>query len=217
MTPKHPASAHAMAAADRVAKPRASTAAKRELILDSAMAVFGAKGFNNGSLLEIADQAGMTHAGVLHHFGSKDQLLIAVLEHRDQADVAHLEGQHPPVGKELLQHLVATTELNSTRAGIVLTYAVLSAEAVTEGHPAQEYFRDRFTGLRGMIAEGFREVAPPDVAEAKLWQAASAVIGAMDGLQVQWLLDPDAVDMPETVAAVIGGMVSWLNEPGNEN
>ncbi len=204
---------HPVAAADKVVKPQARTAAKRERILDAAMAVFAARGFNNGSLIEIAEQAGMTHAGVLHHFGSKDQLLIAVLDHRDQVDVVHLEGQHPPVGKDLLNHLIKTTEINATRAGIVQTYAVLSAESVTDGHPAQDYFRDRFTGLRGMVAEAFREIAPPDIEEARLWQAASAVIGVMDGLQVQWLLEPDAVEMPQAVSAVIDSLIQWLNAP----
>lgn len=201
------------AAADRVAKPQARTAATRERILNAAMAVFATRGFNNGSLIEIAELAGMTHAGVLHHFGTKDQLLIAVLEHRDQVDVVNLEGQHPPIGKELLSHLVTTAQVNMTRAGIVQAYAVLSAESVTEGHPAQDYFRERFIGLRGMVAEAFREAAPADVEEARLWQAAAAVIAAMDGLQVQWLLEPDAVQMTETVAAVIAAMVLWLNAP----
>lgn len=211
MTLKHLPAAQTLAAADRVAKPHARTAAKREGILNAALRVFGAKGYNHGSLLEIAEQAGMTHAGVLHHFGSKDKLLVAMLEYRDQADVAHLDGQHPPVGKDLLQHLVSTTRLNTTRAGIVQAYAVLSAESVTDDHPAQDYFRDRYTGLRGMIAEAFREVAPADTEEAKLWQAASAVIATMDGLQVQWLLDPNAVEMPQAVDAVILGMTAWLN------
>lgn len=213
MAPTLHGATYPVAAADKVAKPQARTAATRQRILDAAMAVFAARGFNNGSLIEIAEQAGMTHAGVLHHFGSKDQLLIAVLDHRDQVDVVHLEGQHPPVGKELLNHLIKTTEINATRAGIVQTYAVLSAESVTDGHPAQEYFRDRFTGLRGMVAEAFREIAPAEVDETRLWQAASAVIGVMDGLQVQWLLEPDAVEMPGAVAATIDGLIRWLNEP----
>lgn len=69
-----------LAQADKVRKPHASTAATRERILTAAMSVFANRGYNNGSLLEIADQVGMTHAGVLHYFGSKDNLLTAVLE-----------------------------------------------------------------------------------------------------------------------------------------
>jgi AcrR family transcriptional regulator len=211
MATKAKDSEHQASAADRVTRPRARTAATREKILDAAMSVFGSRGFNKGSLLEIADQAGMTHAGVLHHFGSKNQLLLAVLDHRDKVDVQHLEGQVPPSGPAFLRHLAKTAEMNTSRAGIVQTYAVLSADSVTEGHPAQEYFRNRFVDLRAMVANAFRELAPADTPEEELSQAAAAVIAVMDGLQVQWLLSPEQVNMPATIDAVIDGLVAWLN------
>ena len=47
------------------------------------MSVFGQRGYNKGALVEVAEQAGMTHAGVLHHFGSKEALLVAMLQYRD--------------------------------------------------------------------------------------------------------------------------------------
>jgi AcrR family transcriptional regulator len=148
---------------------------------------------------------------VLHHFGSKNQLLLAVLDHRDKVDVRHLEGQVAPSGPAFLRHLAKTAEINASRAGIVQTYAVLSAESVTDGHPAQQYFRDRFVFLRERIAEAFRELAPAGAPEEELSQAAAAVIAVMDGLQVQWLLSPELVDMPTAVDAVIDGLVAWLN------
>src|SRR5665647_584633 len=102
----------------RSRRPRAETALRREAILQAAMVTFGAKGYYNGSLVEVADQVGMTHAGVLHHFGSKDQLLLEVLEYRDRTDVEHLEGRQPPTGLGLFHHLVRTARLNSERPGI---------------------------------------------------------------------------------------------------
>lgn len=81
----------------RARNPRKQTAKTREDILDAALETFGNRGYNNGSLVEIADQVGMTHPGVLHHFGSKDQLLLAVLAHRDLASSRDLEdGRVPP-------------------------------------------------------------------------------------------------------------------------
>ena len=113
----------------RQPRPRAATLVRRREILDAAVDIFGAKGFSGGTLQDIADQVGMTHAGILHHFGSKDHLLLAVLEHRDRTDVADFEGQHMPDGIELFRHLVATAIANAERAGIVQAYAVLSAES----------------------------------------------------------------------------------------
>ncbi|MGO4103674.1 TetR/AcrR family transcriptional regulator [Leifsonia sp. YAF41] len=212
MVTKNARSAETVPVGARVAKPRPETAEKRQRILDAAMDIFGAKGFNNGSLQEIGEQAGMSHAGVVHHFGSKDQLLIAMLEYRDASDVAELEGKHIPTGKALFDHLVRTTEMNVRRPGVVQAYTVLSADSVTEGHPAQDYFRARYVGLRDMLVEALHDVAPSGTGERRLQHAASAIIAGMDGLQVQWLLDPTAVDMPEAVRLLIDAIIAQLSE-----
>jgi AcrR family transcriptional regulator len=192
----------------RAHRPRARTAQRRDEILRAALRTFGSKGYHAGSLAEVADQVGITHAGVLHHFGSKDQLLIEALEFRDRVDVEHLEGKHIPGGRDLFRHLILTARLNAQRRGIVQTYSVLTGEAVTEGHPASDWVRNRFGVLRGEIAAALREVITEDtgadeVDEAVLQRAASAIIGVMDGLQNQWLLDPDAVDLADSTAFAI--------------
>ena len=120
----------------RQPRSRPETLVRRREILDAAVDIFGAKGFTGGTLQDIADQVGMTHAGILHHFGSKDQLLLEVLEHRDQTDVANIEGQHIPDGVELFRHLVRTAFVNARRAGIVQAYAVLSAGLLMRSHRA---------------------------------------------------------------------------------
>jgi len=45
-----------------------------------ALEIFGARGYHNGSLQEIAAGVGITHQGILHHFGSKEQLLISICD-----------------------------------------------------------------------------------------------------------------------------------------
>ncbi|MEJ3654229.1 TetR/AcrR family transcriptional regulator [Actinomycetes bacterium KLBMP 9759] len=191
---------------------RRGTAERREEILRAAIRTFGTKGYHNGSLTEVAEQVGMTHAGVLHHFGSKNQLLIATLQFRDRVDVEHLEGKHIPGGRDLFRHLVKTAEINAERRGIVQAYAVLTGESVTEGHPASDWARGRFATLRREISDALRELiaevtdAPPD--EDVLTWAASAVIGVMDGLQSQWLLDPGALDLAQGTAFAIDAIVA---------
>jgi len=188
------------------------TAARRAEILRAAMDVFGARGYKSGSLGEIAEQVGMTHAGILHHFGSKNQLLLEVLDYRDEVDVESLEGHHPPEGMPLFRHLVDTARLNATRPGIVQTYAVLSADSVTDDHPAQDYFRRRFVGLREMIARSLAQVCDPErpPSQRDLDTAAAAIIGVMDGLQVQWLLDDINVDLPYATAFAIDAILTAL-------
>jgi len=152
----------------------------------------------------------MTRAGVLHHFGSKEQLLTQVLEYRDQADVVEFEGHRAPTGIRLLLHLVYTAADNQLRPGIVQSYAVLCAEAVTEDHPAQAWFRNRYEVVRGMVRDALREAAAAEVppTDSEIEAATLAITAVMDGLQIQWLLQPGSVDMPATVEFVIRNILS---------
>ncbi|WP_052366796.1 TetR/AcrR family transcriptional regulator [Paraoerskovia marina] len=197
----------------RARRPRAATAERREEILSAAMRTFGSRGYHNGSLAEVAEQVGITHAGVLHHFGSKDRLLIAVLEFRDRVDVEHLEGQHIPEGLELFRHLVRTARMNEDRPGIVQAYTAITGESVTDGHPAADWVTERFRVLRESIGTALSEVAAErsvevDLDRATLDRAASAIIGVMDGLQSQWLLDPEAVRLADSTAFAIEAIMS---------
>jgi len=211
MAPDTPTPTPRASAADRVRNPRAGTEDRREAVLRAAMTVFGQRGYNKGGLVEVAEQAGMTHAGVLHHFGSKEALLIAMLQYRDGEEAAGVPGRAQTEGPAFLGHLLDTVTENAGRPGVVQTYTVLSAESVTEGHPAQTYFRTRLALLRDKIAEVLAEVTGRDADDIDVRDDASALIALMDGLQVQWLLDPDAVDMPRIVEKVMDELVDRLS------
>src|SRR5665647_1371552 len=60
----------------RSRRPRAETALRREAILQAAMVTFGAKGYYNGSLVEVADQGSVvvTLGAEGHHRGLQDRL-----------------------------------------------------------------------------------------------------------------------------------------------
>jgi AcrR family transcriptional regulator len=178
------------------------------------METFAARGYGKASLAEIADRAGLTQAGVLHYFRSKANLLTEVLDLRDTTDIAEL-GSERPRGLAFLRHLVETARHNARREGIVRLYTVLSAESVTDDHPAQAYFRDRYAGLRSMVAEALTEACARgevrgDLDEQDIRTAASAIVAVMDGLQVQWLLDPAAVDMAASTDRVIDALLENL-------
>lgn len=199
----------------RQPRSRPETLARRRDILDAAVEIFGSKGFAGGTLQEIADQVGMTHAGILHHFGSKDQLLIEVLQHRDETDVADLEEQHIPDGMPLFRHLVRTAFVNAHRAGIVQAYAVLSAESVTDDHPGRAFFEKRYSTLRSEVAHAFEVVCAERgiVEPATVGLASASILAVMDGLQVQWLLDADAVDLARASEFAIEAIVSAVLAP----
>ncbi|WP_309069218.1 TetR family transcriptional regulator C-terminal domain-containing protein, partial [Microbacterium sp.] len=149
------------------------------------------------------------------HFGSKTQLLLEVLTYRDETDVADLVEKHIPGGLELFRHLVRTASVNARRAGIVQAFAVLSGESVTDDHPARGYFEERYRNLRAEVARAFEAVcaergitAPDTVADAS-----ASILAVMDGLQVQWLLDPDAVDLARASEFAIEAIVAAVLDP----
>lgn len=197
---------------------RPATRAKREQILKAAVEIFGNKGSTNGTLADVAEQVGITHAGVLHHFGSKQKLLLEVLAYRDQADVQDLESQRIPYGPELFVHLVKTAFENEKRPGIVQAYTVLSAESVTDEHPGREYFEERYTTLRREVSDAFAELcAQEGVTDTETVAAASAaILAVMDGLQLQWLLHPEIIDLGEASAFAIRAIVNAVVRPGPE-
>jgi AcrR family transcriptional regulator len=132
----------------------------------------------------------------MHYFPTKEDLLAAVLETRDEWDLLHFG--HAPQGDEsamTVNQLAELVDYNATRPGIVQTYTVLSADSVTEDHPAREYFHDRYERVRaGMtqMLERHRDELPPGATPEQL---APIAIAVLDGLQLQWLLDPAKVDM----------------------
>jgi len=205
-----------MSTVKRQPRPRPATVARRAEVVRSALDVFGAKGYANGTLIDIADLVDMTPAGILHHFGSKDQLLLEVLRYRDTADVQDLDDKHIPGGIDLFKHLIRTATANAQRAGIVQAFVVLSAESVTEDHPARHYFDDRYRTLRREAAEAFTEVCTARGIDAPdtIHRAAASILAVMDGLQVQWLIDPADVDLAETTAFAITVIVESVLGPG---
>ena len=182
--------------------------ARRAEILDAAIALFGEVGYRSASLREIAQRVGISHPGLLHHFRSKEELLAAVLEHRDERDAErfHLAAAH---GREALRGLVDLVASNAEHPGIVELYCVLSAEATGADHPAHGYFTARYARTRAMTRTAFEEVAREGGLRPGTDPAAAAarLIALMDGLQVQWLLDRGAVDMAAEVRGHLDGLL----------
>jgi AcrR family transcriptional regulator len=185
----------------------ARTEAARERVLRSALRAIAANGFQGSSLAAIAADAGLTTAGLLHHFPSKEQLLVAVLAERDRLDGARFQlGGFR--GLAALDRLIELVQHNTMVPGLVQAYTVLMGESVGEDHPARDWFRDRYPRRRANIAAAIRagidagEIRPDLDCDA----IAAEIIAMMDGLQVQWVLNPDQVDMARVFADYIAGL-----------
>jgi AcrR family transcriptional regulator len=160
----------------------AKTAERRRTILATALEVFAESGFRGASVREIAARVGMTDTGVLHHFGGKGKLLLEVVKQKEDEDADALRDPY-------LRDLVAK---NGTRSGTVRLFTTLSAESTDPEHPAHDHFVNRYAGVRAVIAARLEQERTdgriPSTVDAAL--AARVMMAVMDGLQIQWLLDP---------------------------
>lgn len=197
----------------RVRKPRgeyAKTKQTREAILDAALEVFAESGYRSGSIREVAQRVGMSEPGLLHHFPSKPELLAAVLDRRDQKS-----GDFVPLADETLlglgtlRGLVDLAAYSASTPGVVELSCVLSAEATAPDHPAHDYFVRRYEWTRTHISRAFEVIESQGrlMAGVSPGRATIATIAMMDGLQVQWLLNRDLMDMSAELRAFFQSFV----------
>jgi AcrR family transcriptional regulator len=169
--------------------------AKREEILATALDVFAERGYRRASLREIAEAVGLSQAGLLHHFSSKEELFAEVLRKRDEADMGSVVDERDP-----FQGLVGAMRHNAEVPGLVHLYATISAEAADEGHPGHEYFVERYRFFIGQLAEYIASEQAAGRLDPSLdaREVARLVIAVADGMQVQWMLDETA-DMAASI------------------
>jgi AcrR family transcriptional regulator len=162
--------------------------AKREEILTTALELVAAQGFRRTSIKDIADAVGLTQAGLLHYFDSKDELWVEVLRRRDELDLAHDWQTSDPAAL-----LAAIVRHNTEVPGLVQMFVNLSAAAATDPeHPAHEYFRERYERSRRDVSADFREMQADGRLRSDVDpdQLASVLLAVSDGMQIQWLYDP---------------------------
>lgn len=189
--------------------------ATRELVLDAALEMFVEQGYRATSVRDIAARCGMTHPGLLYHFPSKAALLMAALQRRDDVDCVDGESGdlafHQLDARAVLRHLVNSAKNNASKRGLVELFANLSVEASAPDHPAHDYFVERYAALKATVTRAFADLDRDGALRQGVVPriAAIQVVAAMDGLQIQWLLDPDT-DMAGALAVYVN---SLLKEP----
>jgi AcrR family transcriptional regulator len=166
--------------------------ARRQEILDRAIEVFADRGSDRTSMRSIAQEVGVTHAALAHYFGSLEELLVEVYRESERQGGERRPDAPDATPVEVMRRSAAA---NREVAGLVQLYSTLVAAALEAGHPAAtEFATARFAGLRNDLAERVRQNQRAGRIRADLDPSAIAalVIAASDGLQTQWLLDPDA-------------------------
>jgi len=191
---------------------RAPGGETKRAILEAAMALYARRGVKGTGLAAIGQAAGVTHAGVLYHFGSSRRLLLAVLDARDrrfwQETAPTWRGRS---GLDALRELPRLAEWNRDNWELAKLFTVLQAENLDPDDEAHGYFVERRRRVRGRIQraleEGQRtgEIRPDVDARTK----ADEAVAFMDGAQMSAMLDPQ-VDLVAIFASYADAFVDGI-------
>jgi AcrR family transcriptional regulator len=186
------------------------TQQRKEQVIREAIRFFGQNGYHGARLVDIAKAAGVTEPGLLHHFPSKAHLLMEVLAERDHVDYEKFDPSLHAATKPPLTSLQGLVKYNETVPGLVQLFTVLVAESIDDKHPAHQFFKRRYQNLREGTIAVLRETQARgefrgDIAAEDL---VIMLFAMMDGLQVQWLYDPEQIEMArlfEQFLRLLGG------------
>jgi AcrR family transcriptional regulator len=173
------------------------TLERKKQLICAAIRFFGQNGYHGARLADIAKAAGVTEPGLLHHFPSKVHLLMNVLAERDLIDQERISSPLQIGEKDPLLPLQLLAEYNETVPGLVQLFTVLVAESIDEKHPAHEFFKQRYQKLREETIEVLTDAQVRNEVRSDIPAEELTVMlfAMMDGLQVQWLYEPEQVQM----------------------
>lgn len=160
---------------------------RKQRILQIAERLLARNGWRNTSLAQIAKEAGVSPAGLLHHFESKEQLLNAVLDTRDDDDDMHADR-----AGDLITQIGRVAERFDRAPELVGTFTVLLIENIAPDAPLhdrllkrQQAAVDIVAGLirRGQCTGAYRNDFDPAI-------KAVEILAFVNGMETAWLLDP---------------------------
>ena len=188
---------------------------RREQIIDAATAVFAEYGYAGGSVRTIADRVGVSPASLLQHFGSKEGLLMAVLEDWDRHTV---EARLTDVtGLDYFRRLPEVMGAHLANRGLLELFSTIAAEASSPSHPAREFIQRRYTDNLATLARHLQQavdagdVTPLSPAEIDV--EVRLVTAVLDGIGLQWLLDPSTDIVASISTYVTRTIAGWRSGP----
>ncbi len=187
---------------------------RRAEILAAAAELFAASGSRGTSIAAVAARVGMTDAGVLHHFRTKEELLLGVLEHFDRT-VADQLARSEAGGIDFLEQIGewgAAMERTPETSALLIT---LSAEHLVEDSPARDFIRGRYRWVLDRTIAALATAARNGDLRADLDPVAEAstLIAYIDGIRFQWFLFDKSFSMAGSIRTFVDAWLARLRAP----
>lgn len=189
----------------------------RENLLSAALEVFSQFGYSAARLEDIAEAAGVTRGAIYHHFGSKEELYIALVTERSAevnrlAEAILTQGGSPIeiIRRLLLDLMQYAAENEEYRA--LLELATSKVE-LTEGLESLQ--QDTIAGrrqlaayLQDLLSQGIQ--AGEVRANLEVGPAAWALVGFMNGVGLMWIQDPTAFSLGKQREALVDTFLNGI-------
>jgi TetR/AcrR family acrAB operon transcriptional repressor len=173
----------------------------RRRILDAAEELFAERGFDRTSFVDIAKRSGISRGSIPWHFKNKDGLVMAVVERAVERIWPAERYESVPSLREVFAE---TAEL--LRSGNSALVFMILVEALGERGVVHDQYRDFFARRREGIEVLLRLKRPegvdPATAAEQERTAAVALNGALLGIHLQALVDPENVDLDAALVSV---------------
>jgi len=186
---------------------------RREQILAVATRLFARGGYNTVPLADIAAEVGITQAGLLHHFPSKSDLLMAMLEQRDQLNIEN-QKKYRLQDQSYFDSFLGALRRNEKSPELVQLFTVLSGESLVTQHPAHDWFKQRYDrNIQVATIEIGKTIDSRKLPEGVVLEdIARGIIALADGLRIQWLMDQDSVNRAEVIEKFVSMLEPYLND-----
>ncbi|MFY9264011.1 MAG: TetR family transcriptional regulator [Solirubrobacterales bacterium] len=187
----------------------------RQRLIDAAGALFAERGYSDSSVAAIGGAAGASRGLVNHHFGSKENLLWAVIE-----NYIH-EWEHEVVapaiaGKRGLGALSAIIDAHRALAHDNPERTLLLYRLMGEALDPRKGLAEQFAGLHRRWRELGRRWWDEGVADGEIDPSidqdvnASLIIGAIRGITLDWLIAPGSFDLDAAYRQQWEMLAGWL-------
>ncbi|PPG28609.1 hypothetical protein C5E10_13550 [Pseudoclavibacter sp. RFBG4] len=183
----------------------------RQQILIDATEQFTRNGYHGVSVRDLAASVGVSASTLLHHFGSKERLLTAVLRRRDEL----LAGRGEEVQRGNAAGELAGLGSEARRdareePGLIELYAVLTSEAASPTHPAHPFLAERYRRTIAYFTSRLQEYLRASSAHesGQLWREAVRLVALWDGLQVRALRSGTLDEVGAHLDAHMGRLLS---------
>ncbi|MFB7843917.1 TetR/AcrR family transcriptional regulator [Microbacterium sp. NPDC056052] len=173
---------------------------RRARILEAAVRRFAHQGYETTRIADIAHDAGMTDAGLIHHFPTKLDLFMAVVQRREEAFAPVVENEVRTVA-DMIAAFNSGVRSATKEPEYIRFRAMLSGASVLDDHPATAHLARRLTeSLAFLVPHIARGI---DSGELLPHQDPRAIVlhllALNDGIRAQWALLPEEIDYAETL------------------